>query len=787
MSDPHATRRGDHHTSKGIADMKDYTELGEQTPLEGALEAQSLGIHVRITNRREKAILEPGWQDKDPYTSEQLTQILSDGQHNIVGVWGEKSGGIIDVDLDTDEARKLADHFLPITGREFGRAKFPRSHRLYRCHDLASLTFANGTGAITVEVRSDKHATVLPGSEYPDGELCIWGAKGEILDITPEVLVPAVSYLAAAAIILALYPSDGARNEYLRDVVPFLFSMHVPREEAIRLVAAVAMVAGDEEADQRLVSVNFTYDKIESGDLRPGQAALIARIGEPAVRQLRKILGGISDTGIEKAKRQDANAFWFVANEYRAIHAPSRTMWPIESVAKVVPPVLTGYDPVTGDPIYEKSVDYLATRRAVNSVTWIPGEPEIIEGWGFNESGRYVDPDTRVFNLYQHADIEPGAAALAGPWLKHVQLLWPDGWEHIVAWMASRVQQPQVKINHALVLGGAPGIGKDTIIEPFRYAIGEANMGEVSPSDLAGTYNGWAQNVVVRVNEWRDMGEGNRFSLYEHMKTYLAAPPMVLRVHVKYANPRPIPNSLGVLITTNHRSGGLHLPASDRRHFVAFSDVTVDQLPGDHFRDLWTWIHDGGSRHVAQLLRERDLSKFDPKAPPPKTDAFWVMAAADVTADDLALNDALDKLGNPEVVTTTEVIEMSKDSPTSFDQFTGGRSSGLEDFLIDRRNARQVPHRFEQAGYIRVVNMEAKDGAWKIGDKRKTVYGRKDLTHSQHVEAIRSWVSRLQAERDEKAAQHQAQRSEAAKKGAQTRKENAIKEQETNEGDTYQA
>ena len=130
-------------------------------------------------------------------------------------------------------------------------------------------------------------------------------------------------------------------------------------------------------------------------------------------------------------------------------------MWPIESVAKVVSPVLVGYDQVTGDPDYERAVDYLATRRAVNSVTWIPGEPEIIEGWGFNESGRYTDPDTRVFNLYQPPDIEPGDGAQAKPWLDHVQLLWTDGWEHIVAWMASRVQQPQVKINHALVLGGA--------------------------------------------------------------------------------------------------------------------------------------------------------------------------------------------------------------------------------------------------------------------------------------------------------------------------------------------
>jgi hypothetical protein len=43
------------------------------------------------------------------------------------------------------------------------------------------------------------------------------------------------------------------------------------------------------------------------------------------------------------------------------------------------------------------------------------------------------------------------------------------------------VQRPQEKINHALVLGGAQGIGKDTLLEPVKRAVGPWNFEGVSP------------------------------------------------------------------------------------------------------------------------------------------------------------------------------------------------------------------------------------------------------------------------------------------------------------------
>jgi len=62
------------------------------------------------------------------------------------------------------------------------------------------------------------------------------------------------------------------------------------------------------------------------------------------------------------------------------------------------------------------------------------------------------------------------------------------------------------------------------------------------------------------------------------MKSYTAAPPDVLRVDEKNLREHSVMNCCGVIITTNYKSDGIYLPADDRRHFVAWSDLTKDDF-----------------------------------------------------------------------------------------------------------------------------------------------------------------------------------------------------------------
>lgn len=85
------------------------------------------------------------------------------------------------------------------------------------------------------------------------------------------------------------------------------------------------------------------------------------------------------------------------------------------------------------------------------------------------------------------------------------------------------------------------------------------------------------KSVILRVSEARDLGDVNRVQFYEHMKTYTASPPDVLRVDEKNLREYPVFNVCGVIITTNHKADGLFLPPDDRRHYVAWSPCRRDE------------------------------------------------------------------------------------------------------------------------------------------------------------------------------------------------------------------
>lgn len=114
--------------------------------------------------------------------------------------------------------------------------------------------------------------------------------------------------------------------------------------------------------------------------------------------------------------------------------------------------------------------------------------------------------------------MKPGNAAEAGPWVDHVHKIYPEDAEHIMLWLSHRVQRPYEKINHAIVAGGSHGIGKDTLFEPVKQAIGPWNFIEVSPQHMLGRFNSFLKSVILRVSEARDLGDINRYQFYDHRR-----------------------------------------------------------------------------------------------------------------------------------------------------------------------------------------------------------------------------------------------------------------------------
>src|SRR5262249_32941681 len=138
------------------------------------------------------------------------------------------------------------------------------------------------------------------------------------------------------------------------------------------------------------------------------------------------------------------------------------------------------------------------------------------------------------FNLYRPPRIKLGDASKAGFWRDHVYRIYPDDANHIIKFLAHRVQRPADKINHALVLIGPQGIGKDSLLEAVKEAIGRWNFQEIKPVDLFAPFNPFARAVILRINEAHDLGEVDRFKFYDRAKLYIVVPIDVLPVNEKH-------------------------------------------------------------------------------------------------------------------------------------------------------------------------------------------------------------------------------------------------------------
>ena len=481
----------------------------------------------------------------------------------------------------------------------------------------------------------------------------------------------------------------------------------------------------------------------------------INRAPKAASRKPAEIKRYLSDKYLDKLIESAVEKFGYgvtvedfvsYAPQHFYIYKPVREPWVSSGVNAKCPP-MPDLKP-NGDPKLDKDGNqkiilanvWIDRNRSVEQMSWLPGAPMLIHDRLIKDGVGWIERrGVTCFNLYLPPDIVPGDAADVGPWLDHVRKIYPDDADHIIKWCAQRVQTPQVKINHALFLGGEQGIGKDTALEPVKRAVGPHNVQEITATSITGSFNGFLKAVILCINEARDLGETDRFKFYEHMKPITAAPPAVLRVNEKNLKEHYIPNCVGVIETSNHKTDGIYLPPGDRRTYVAWSDCKKEDFPEEYWPRIWGWYDSGGDRNVAAYLATLDLSSFNPKAPPPKTAAFWAIVDANVAPEETELGDVLDFMSNPEAITLDQLIEAAA-------------KAGLHevnDFLCDRKNRRAIPHRLEGCGYAPVRNPDSQQGLWRIAtwqgrvvSTKQSVYAKKSLAVRDQIRAAR----RLQSE-----------------------------------------
>ena len=254
--------------------------------------------------------------------------------------------------------------------------------------------------------------------------------------------------------------------------------------------------------------------------------------------------------------------------------------------------------------------------KALVGVTYAAGESVLVARDGMVYGNRWRDarPPTKA-----------GDVSL---WMSHVERMVPEKFEreHLLNALAHKVQYPTHKINHAILMGGNHGSGKDTLFAPFFWAIGgraKVNCSMIKNEDLTSQWGYGLECEVMEIAELRQAEAKDRRALENHLKPIIAAPPEYLMVNRKGLHPYYALNRVFVVAFSNERVA-ITIPSEDRRWFVVWAEAS--KLPEAQAVSLWNWYqHRGGFEAVAHYLHTRDVSDWNPSAPPPMTEAKAIM------------------------------------------------------------------------------------------------------------------------------------------------------------------
>jgi hypothetical protein len=247
--------------------------------------------------------------------------------------------------------------------------------------------------------------------------------------------------------------------------------------------------------------------------------------------------------------------------------------------------------------------------KALVGVTYAAGE------------GVIVTRDGDLFgNRWRDARPELSGANNGGidMWMKHCQELVPEQAEldHIFDVMAFKVQNPKIKVNHAILHAGDEGSGKDTFWAPFIWAVcGDhlKNRGIMDNNSVTSQWGYQLESEILIINELKEPDAATRRQLANQLKPIIAAPPEMLPINRKGLHPYMMANRLFVLAFSNDPVP-ISLASQDRRWFCVWS--TAPRMDSNKAKKIWDWYRAGGFACIAKWLMARDVSNFNPSAPP---------------------------------------------------------------------------------------------------------------------------------------------------------------------------
>ena len=250
------------------------------------------------------------------------------------------------------------------------------------------------------------------------------------------------------------------------------------------------------------------------------------------------------------------------------------------------------------------------------------------------------------------------------PFFDLMAYLFPNEKErnHVLDWLAHVIQKTGVKIRHAVMVYSEDWqIGKGTLFDTMVDILGEENAEPGNVKSILDKGVTFSEKLLVLIDECSSTGEyAEKRNLVNDLKTIVSEGRIQKRLLYKdYGITKTFTN---FLIFTN-KPDALTIDANDPRYFVV--DHYEKRLPQEFYNNYHSWRKDKGSNYVYWYLKNRNINKFNPTAPPPLTQAKSRMA--DQTANPLLqhMSQAYQEGQMPfpfinKVIGTTEIAEWYK-------------------------------------------------------------------------------------------------------------------------------
>ena len=541
--------------------------------------------------------------------NKQITQLDQVKDYTNINIATGRDSLIVDVDLDCPEANALCDYFLPQTELEFGRSSTPRAHRLFKVIDLTKnhtrkyFSFADETKSMLVEIRANKHYTMCYG-QYDNEEKVVWSKSGIPTEISWEALNKACALLGVACVISRKYAREGLRNEYIRKMVATLWQHKIEKADCERIITACATVA-DDDVNERLARVEDVYKRERSEQLQ-GLPKLAEEFNwtEDEVKDFKKLLFKI--TGRD-ALPEYTNTFVeriaYMMKQKKYYDLEDKEMYDGEAIDVKYSKFFDGkYTPLK---FWKQHKD----SKVCVDFTYKPNDPN-----------RFVHVNKKLMiNVYEKNELAPDPKADTDVFyalLEHVIPHEPER-NHFLDWYAYPVQNPGVKIRHALIMQSDEfQLGKGSLFDLHRDILGLNNTRKIELAEALDKGKNYLLNYqTVLIDEAKSSGSwSEKAQLINTLKTIITEGSIGVRqLYKEYSEQDTITN---YWINTNYKDA-FPLPANEVRYWVYFSPAKRNQQMLDEFH-LQRLSGNLAGGVMADLL-DRDLSKFNPLAPAPHT------------------------------------------------------------------------------------------------------------------------------------------------------------------------